>query len=92
MDDPRSVYFLDKKGDRDVLQYGGLYKYDIPKYRLESHGICIGLSPEFKLVTDDIGETLVSRDEKSMVCALNVLGGGQSSYLNISSGMFPDYL
>jgi hypothetical protein len=68
MSESKRLYYNDRKGDRDVLTYGTLYKYDVPKYSKKKESFCIGLPPTMKLVDNELREMIVSMDEKSIVC------------------------
>ncbi|KAF1976316.1 DUF1740-domain-containing protein [Bimuria novae-zelandiae CBS 107.79] len=40
---PSKVFFSDRRGDRDILKYGGIDRRDVPVYRRSGYGYVLGL-------------------------------------------------
>ncbi|KAF2247287.1 DUF1740-domain-containing protein [Trematosphaeria pertusa] len=47
--EPSKLFASDRRGDSDILRYGGLNKYDIPAYRRYGYGSILGLPPDRKI-------------------------------------------
>jgi hypothetical protein len=67
MSESKGFYYTDRKGDQDVLTYGTLYKYDVPKYS-KMTGFCVGLSSTMRLIHNEAHVMEPITDEKYMVC------------------------
>jgi hypothetical protein len=61
------MYCIDQKGDRDVLTYGMLYKYDIPKYYEVGEHFCVGSPITPNLNCRDVNGITISKENKPIV-------------------------
>ncbi|KAK9720413.1 hypothetical protein K7432_004142 [Basidiobolus ranarum] len=64
------VFYIDSKGDAQNVFYGGLHKYDIPKFRRSNFGRVVGLTSALRIDTEK------SKLGKEIV--LNVKGYGKA--------------
>ncbi|KAF2442861.1 DUF1740-domain-containing protein [Karstenula rhodostoma CBS 690.94] len=46
---PSEFFFSDRRGDRDILRYGSLNRYEVPDYRRYGYGYVLGLSLDWKI-------------------------------------------
>jgi hypothetical protein len=46
---PSKFFFGDRRGDRDIVRYGSLNRYDVPDYRRFGYGHVLGLSLDWKI-------------------------------------------
>jgi hypothetical protein len=46
---PSKFFFSDRRGDRDIVRYGSLNRYDVPDYRRFGYGHVLGLSLDWKI-------------------------------------------
>jgi hypothetical protein len=48
-EEPSKLFFSDRRGDLDIVKYGGLNKYDVPAYRNYGYGCILGLPQDRKI-------------------------------------------
>ncbi|KAF2828263.1 DUF1740-domain-containing protein [Ophiobolus disseminans] len=53
------LYFSDRRGDADVLQYGALNRYDVPAYRRFGYGYVLGIDTSQKIDRERSSDTKV---------------------------------
>lgn len=46
---PSKLFFSDRRGDRDILRYGSLNRYEVPVYRRYGYGHVLGLALDWKI-------------------------------------------
>lgn len=46
---PSKFFFSDRRGDRDIIRYGSLNRYEVPDYRRFGYGHVLGLSLDWKI-------------------------------------------
>ncbi|KAL1598657.1 hypothetical protein SLS60_007797 [Paraconiothyrium brasiliense] len=49
LEGPSKLFFSDRRGDRDIVQYGSLNRYDVPDYRRFGYGYVLGLALDWKI-------------------------------------------
>ncbi|KAF2873930.1 NRDE-2, necessary for RNA interference-domain-containing protein [Massariosphaeria phaeospora] len=96
---PHISYYSDRKGDRAILTYGTLNRYEIPTYRRHGYGRVIGLHPSCRIDPDlsTNAEIFVSQskrrqEERPLANRHAIKGTGRSLRFVQSGNTFADDL